>query len=58
MEKQTKLSETRVAFTLPAAELAALDEYCAALRRQIGDRTGRAEVIRQAIRAFIAGVPG
>lgn len=48
-----KLSERRVALTMPAEELAALDQYCASQRRATGDAVARADVIRQAIRELI-----
>jgi len=39
---------------LTEAELAALDDYCASLRRQTGDAVTRTDTIRRAIAALVA----
>ena len=49
-----KLSERRVALTMPAADLAALDAYCVSLRKATGERIERAELIRRAISTMLA----
>ena len=55
MKPESKLTERRVALTMPAGELAALDAYCAEQRRATGENIDRAEIIRRAIRDLIAG---
>jgi hypothetical protein len=52
--EQPKLSERRVALTMPSEELEALDAYCADMRRHTGDPYPRVEIVRQAIREFIS----
>lgn len=52
-----KSTERRVALTMSAGELAALDAYCADGRRRTGEPFARAEVIRMAIARLLAIVP-
>lgn len=53
MERTAKLSERRIALTMPASDAEALDAYCAELRRTTGEPAERATVIRRAIKALI-----
>lgn len=57
MEQTPKLSERRVALTMPADELNALDAYCAEGRRRTGEPFSRAEVIRLAIAKLVTAAP-
>lgn len=50
-----RVSEHRVALTMPTDELDALNAYCADRRRATGEPTARADVIRQAIRDLVEG---
>jgi metal-responsive CopG/Arc/MetJ family transcriptional regulator len=49
-----KVSECRVSLTMPSAQLAKLDAYCAAQRKQTGNLMERATVIREAIDEMLA----
>ncbi len=44
----------RIALVMPADELAALDAYCADLRRATGELIERSGVIRRAIKALLS----
>lgn len=57
METAGKLSERRVALTMPASEVEALDAYCAVLRRSTGEPAERAGIIRRAIKQLIQTSP-
>jgi len=49
-----KVSECRVSLTMPSTQLAKLDAYCVARRKETGKPMERATVIREAIEEMLA----